>query len=359
MKVNDRTLITLLLSVATLLTACDTKDFGDIDSPAQDKKVPLQLVSGITTTVTRAYDSSWETGDKIGVYTVKAGSTASSDVTRSGTYEDSNIAYVLSGTAGNTATATATPGTYTYVYQGFTAADDLPGTGPVEKKQIYLPIDGSNVDVCAYYPYDNTATSSAVSVTLPTAQDLANQKTCDLMAAKALSATSAINIDHTSAQLLFQHMLSKVIIRVMVGTGYSATDLTNLDVKIAGQATSAEFNPLTQALSNITGNNEITPLLLTEGDADWSKKSDANGDAYAIYRALVMPTATASGSIVITVGTSPNTANYSYTLTQTLGAGTETVYTLRLMPTGIVVTAAITPWSEHSNVPESPLYESN
>lgn len=355
MKVNDRTLITLLLSVATLLTACDTKDFGDIDSPAQDKKVPLQLVSGITTTVTRAYDSSWETGDKIGVYTVKAGSTASSGVTRSGTYEDSNIAYVLSGTAGNTATATATPGTYTYVYQGFTAADDLPGTDPAEKKQIYLPIDGSNVDVCAYYPYDNTATSSAVSVTLPTVQTLANQKTSDLMAAKALSATSPINIDNTSAQLLFQHMLSKVIIRVMVGTGYSDSDLANLSVKLAGQATSAEFNPLTLALSNITGNNEITPLLLTEGDADYSKKSTS----YAIYRALVMPTTTASGSIVITVGTSPNTANYSYTITQTFAAGSETVYTLRLMPTGVVVTAAITPWSEHSNVPESPLYESN
>ena len=353
MKVNDRTLITLLLSVATLLTACDTKDFGDIDSPAQDKKVPLQLVSGITTTVTRAYDSSWETGDKIGVYTVKAGSTASSDVTRSGTYEDSNIAYVLSGTASNTATATATPGTYTYVYQGFTAADDLPGTDPVEKKQIYLPIDGSNVDVCAYYPYDNTATSSAVSVSLPTAQDLANQKTCDLMAAKALSATSAINIDHTSAQLLFQHMLSKVIIRVMVGTGYSATDLANLSVKLAGQATSAEFNPLTQALSNITGSEEITPYTLISSDADWSKKSDA----YAIYRALVMPTTTASGSIVITVGTSPNTANYSYTIEQTFAPGSETVYTIQLRATGVQVTAAITPWSESSTVPELPLYE--
>lgn len=353
MKVNDRTLITLLLSVATLLTACDTKDFGDTDTPAKDKKVPLQLVSGITTTVTRAYDSSWETGDKIGVYTVKAGSTASSDVTRSGTYEDSNIAYVLSGTAGNTATATATPGTYTYVYQGFTAADDLPGTDPVEKKQIYLPIDGSNVDVCAYYPYDNTATSSAVNVTLPTVQNLANQKTSDLMAAKALSATSAINIDHTSAQLLFQHMLSKVIIRVMVGTGYSDSDLANLSVKLAGQATSAEFNPLTQALSNITGSEEITPYTLISGDADWSKKSDA----YAIYRALVMPTTTASGSIVITVGTSPNTANYSYTIEQTFAAGSETVYTIRLLATGVQVTAAITPWSESSTVPELPLYE--
>lgn len=351
MKVNDRTLITLLLSVATLLTACDTKDFGDTDTPAKDKKVPLQLVSGITTTVTRAYDSSWETGDKIGVYTVKAGSTASSDVTRSGTYEDSNIAYVLSGTAGETASGSA--GSYTYTYQEFTAADDISETDSAEKKQIFLPIDGSNVDVYAYYPYDNTATSSAVSVTLPTVQDLTNQKACDLMAAKALSANSPINIDHTSAQLLFQHMLSKVIIRVMVGTGYSDTDLANLSIKLAGQATSAEFNPLTQTLSNITGSAEITPYTLISGDEDWSKKNDA----YAIYRALVMPTTTASGSIVITVGTSPHTANYSYTIAQTFAAGSETVYTIQLLATGVQVTAAITPWSESSTVPELPLYE--
>ena len=356
MKANDRTLITLLLSVAALLAGCDAKEIGDMDSPAQHKKVPLQLVSGITTTMTRAYDSSWETGDKIGVYTVKAGSTASSDVTRSGTYEDSNIAYVLSGAAGNTATEIVeTPGDYTYTYLAFTAADDISGTNPAEKKQIFLPIDGSNVDVYAYYPYDNNATSSAVSVTLPTGQNPTNQKSCDLMAAKALSTTSAINIDRTSAQLLFQHMLSKVIIKVKVGTGYSDADLANLSVKLSGQATSAEFNPLTQALSSITGSGDIVPYTLTSSDEDYSKK----GDAYAIYRALVMPTTTASGSIVITVGTSPNTANYSYTIAQTFASGSETVYTIQLLATGVSVTAAITPWSETSVTPEIPLYESN
>ena len=355
MKTNDRTLIAALatLLLAAMLTACEHGELIMPEPTTASKQVPLQLTSGISSTVTRAYDSSWETGDEIGVFTVKAGSTNANDVTRSGTYEDANIRYSLTGTAGNTASGSA--GSYTYTYQAFSAVDKVTIGSQEEDKKIYLPIDGSNVDVYAYYPYDNTATASAKTITLDTDQTLAGQKTDDLMSAKAdkcSDGTNPIDLDHTSTQLLFRHELSKVLIKVKAGKGYSNADLANVAVELQGQATTATFHPLTRTLDVGEATGTITPYKLLSDDADYSKL----GDSYYIYRALVMPTTTASGSVIITVG-STTTASFSYSFPQALPAGYETVFTLTLQATGMIVTAAITPWSESSSVPETPLYE--
>ena len=72
----------------------------------------------------------------------------------------------------------------------------------------------------------------------------------DVLKAKALTSESVIDIDHTTAQLLFSHILSKVIIKVKAGTGYSAADLSGLTaVKIQGQPVTATFAPISQTLS--------------------------------------------------------------------------------------------------------------
>jgi len=353
MKTNDRTLIAALatLLLAAMLTACEHGELIMQEPTTASKQVPLQLTSGISSTVTRAYDSSWETGDEIGVFTVKAGSTNTADITRSGTYEDANIRYTLSQAAGET----YFPATSSYNYQTFTSVDKVTIGEQEEDKKIYLPIDGSNVDVYAYYPYDGSATASGKTITLDTDQTLAGQKTDDLMSAKADKCddgTNPINLDHTAARLLFRHELSKVLIKIKVGTGYTETDLANVAVELQGQATTATFHPLTQTLDIGDATGTITPYKLTTGDPDYTKL----GDSYYIYRALVMPTTTASGSVKITVGTT-TTATFSYDFPQALPAGYETVFTLTLQATGMIVTAAITPWSESSSVPETPLYE--
>jgi len=353
MKANDRTLIVGLatLLLAGGLAACEHGELIKQEPTTAPKQVPLQLTSGILSTVTRAYDSSWETDDEIGVFTVKAGSTNTADITRSGTYEDANIRYKLSDNAGETYYSS----TSSYNYQTFTSVDKVTIGAQEEDKKIYLPIDGSNVDVYAYYPYDGSATASAKTITLETSQTLAGQKTYDLMSAKAdkcSDGTNPINLDHTSAQLLFRHELSKVLIKVKAGKGYSNADLANVAVELQGQATTATFHPLTRTLDVGEATGTITPYKLLQSDADYSKL----GDSYYIYRALVMPTTTASGSVIIAVG-STTTASFSYSFPQALPAGYETAFTLTLQATGMIVTAAITPWSESSSVPETPLYE--
>ena len=362
MKANDRTLIVALAAMLLpALTACQHDKLIEREqSTPTALQVPLQLTSGILSTVTRAYDSSWETGDEIGVFTVKAGSTNTADITRSGTYEDANICYKLSDNAGET----YYPSTSSYDYQTFTSVDKVTIGAQEEDKKIYLPIDGSDVDVYAYYPYDSEATASAKTITLETDQTLAGQKGYDLLSACALSSTSAINLDYANVQLLFRHELSKVLIKVVAGEGYNSSDLfENIRVELTGQPTQALFSPLTRELSITTGSNTIVPMKLSSGDADYSKI----GSASCIFRALVLPNMTETNPAVSSgqrqirfyVGAEPNIATYKYNISQTFTAGQETTFTLRLAATGITITAAISAWDTESIDDDQPIYETN
>ena len=350
--------VVLIAQPLVLLSACQQGD--DSEPQPRNTPVPLSLYSGITSSVTRAYDATWETNDQIGVFTVVAGQTDASKITYSGSNLDANIPYTA--TAGATYTSGSVASTSynanSQTYNSFSPSDAA--------NKIYLPLDGSNVDVYAYYPYDENASASGKDITLETNQTFEGQKGYDILKASSLTATSPINIDYPSTKLLFQHCLTKVLIVVKVGTGYSSVDLTNQTaVKLSNQPTSATFYPLTQAVTINTLSadfTDIVPLELSEGDPDYSKKSDG----LYIYRALLLPNqngnpATATGrEIVFTIGAkTPGAATtiYRYVITKTLVAGQETIYTLTLNATGVSVTAAISPWTTQNVTPDDPLYE--
>ncbi|MBQ9261068.1 MAG: fimbrillin family protein [Prevotella sp.] len=373
-----------------LLSACQQSDTPEPQPKPQDQ-VPLQLTSGISTTITRAYDATWENNDKIGVFTVAAGGTTASDITTSGNYPDANIPYQITIDATHNDNSGATYATGSVASSDYNASNQTPKDfAPLTtegSKTIYLPLDGSNVDVYAYYPFTSTTTPTTITdpgvtissdqqtltVNLETTQTADGQITYDLMHAFALSSSSPINIDHASAQLLFKHCLTKVLIVVKAGTGYSGdTDLANTSVTLKSLPNAATFLPLTQTLNVKNSVSNIIPYKLTEATTDhddYTKKEDG----MYIYRALVLPN-TADGStfivngnnasdytrqIEITVG-STNTATYTYTINPTaypFKAGEEIKFDIELLATGITITAAIRPWSEHSEVPEATLYE--
>lgn len=358
---------TLLLISAAMLLACDGKESaGPEPTPARDK-VPLQIVSGIGST-TRAFDSSWESTDAIGVFTTVAGSGTDATnnpyvVTMSGAYKDENIKYVFNGTAGNTQTGVNATDGYTYTYQGFTPA--------AASSQIFLPADGSDVDVYAYSPCTNGVTaSSPLAISIPTSQTLDNQKATDVLKASLASTASApIDIDHYTVQLLFRHVLSKVIVKLKAGSGYNASDLSGLtEVKFAGQPVSATFAPITQELTITDADQDVVAYQLQSGDPDFSSETGV----IHTYRALLLPnddtnlSTKTTRKIVFTVGTAPNTITYYYDLYNrviTSGSpivfepGKVTVFTITLQATGVSITAAISPWAESSSSPEAPLYE--
>ena len=348
MKISN---LALLLVSAVMLTACDSKELVKPDEQVQAKdKVPLQLTSGISATrgMTRAFDTSWDANDQIGVFSTVAGTT---NITNSGSQANSNIAYKIT-------TGEQTLDGSTHVYKPFVPSTD--GT------LIYLPADGSDIDVYAYYPWtDGVSASSPLSITIPTAQTLANQKSVDVLKASAFSSASVIDIDHTTAQLLFSHVLSKVIIKVKAGTGYSAADLSGRTaVKIQGQPVTATFAPITQtlAITDATRTSEIVPVgPLTSSESDYAS------DAVCTFRALLLPTDATTNPITntnrkieFTIGDSSASTTYYYDMATNniaVESGKITVFTILLQATGVTITAAISPWAESSIVSDAPLYE--
>ena len=388
-KINlSLTLLTAsaLLAASAVMTACDQKELTMPDSPLpQRDRVPLQLTSGISTTrgITRAHDTWWDANDKIGVFTTKAGGDGTTEhpyeLTASGSQSDANIAYTI-------ATAQQTLDGTTHVYKAFSPFDN--------GSQIYLPADGSDVDVYAYYPWTNGVGITAsdqlnISITGTTAaQTFAEQKSFDVLKAKVktdLAKNKPIDIDHTTAQLLFSHILSKVIIKVKVGTGYSSTDLSGrVAATITGQPVSAKFNPVTQALTITDGSNTIIPHEITDSnDPEYSILSEAN--VVCAFRALLLPNLPNGTSqnpatdtdrkIIFTVGDkTPGavTATYQFDLSNNntpavnetpagspnvFEEGKVTVFTLTLAATGITIEASIEPWSTVNISPDDPLYE--
>lgn len=349
---------TFLFATAVLLAACSHQDEADEQRPA----VPLQLCSGISTTVTRAFDTTWESGNAIGVFTTEAGT---STLTRSGSQNDENIGYQTSVEAD-----TYNQETSQYTYSAFTSVSP--------DKKIYMPVNGTSVDVYAYYPYTQSVTATTpLSINIPTTQTAANQKTVDVLRAVKESTTEQpINIDYPSADLLFSHVMSKVIVYVKTGTGYSDSELTGSNissVQLTGQPTAATFAPVTPIsntpLSITAGSAAITMQEITDtSDPDYrttyTYTPEGSQDAVTFsgiihcYRAIILPNGTnnaaTSGSerqIKFRVGS----LDYTYNITQTFKPGQQTVFTITLAAEQITVTAAITDWTYNTIEPDKPL----
>lgn len=375
----------ITLATVLLLSACQQAE-TDEPRPAPTEGVPLRLASGINTVQTRAFNSSWERNDAIGVFTVAAGGTAS-DVTYSGTQPDENIKYTISAEAfTGTASSVETDNSGTPAFKSF-----LPGSS-----QIYLPANGSAVDVYAYYPWTlNVKVSAPLEINIPTTQRAyddpedeekkENQKAVDVLKAKATVSTDKkpdpatdyypINIDHTTAQLQFSHIMSKVLVRVVVGEGYGEDDLNGSNISsvvLSGQPTVATFAPVTQALSITAGSNHIqmAELKSDSGDSDYvskatvSLKDGADPTEESVihnYRAIILPNTDATGTNPVTSGSerqirfNVGSVTYTYNITQAFQPGYQTEYTIILAANEVTVQAAITPWTANVITTPKPL----
>lgn len=323
-KTNHRTTCAtaLLAAVALLTGACSQ------DSPAggQDRElaVPLQLSSGIAN-VTRASGTAWESGDQIGVFTTVAGNTTTSTV--SGTIADANVLYQIDNTVSGYASAT----------EGSLAnAKAFKPTG----NPIYLPADGSNVDVYAYHPYQAGTVATSMSVAV-TAQS--TPKVIDLLTASVkTTASDPVNAQHPKVALLFTHRLSKVTINVKAGPGYQDSEITGQTaVTLSGTPTSAAYNLYTDALSTFSAAADITP----------AKQSAATTGYLETYEAILLPnesgnSAAAGRTLTFKVGDTAN-GYYHYTIPsdKVFQRGENTIYNITLSPTGLNVTASIQEWS--------------
>lgn len=209
------------LTALLILQACENKipETTTTESPVNEVTFTSTIDDA---SASRAYDSQWEAGDKIGVYMAASGTNEP---------QGENIPYI------------------TEQNDGFFIAGNDGGA-------LAFPEDGTEVDFTAYYPYDADVTTSypeyAIDVT-----DQSRQSAIDLMIANNLTKRSIENLK-TGNVLQFRHVLSKLVINI--SPAQKGIRLTVLDVPAT-----ATVNLETEAITPMQETADIPMHVNEEG----------------------------------------------------------------------------------------------
>ena len=285
----------MALCAATSLLAGCAGD-GDGTLPEKDGRVALQVNSGIDVQ-TRAKDKMWDAGDAIGIYMLN-GETA----------EAANRKY--------TTTATGESGT-------FTAADG---------QTIYFPVDGSQRDFTAYYPYRTSLTGNLFAVDVT---NQAVQKDIDLMGAGKVTGKTK---NDPAVAFEFQHKLVKLYLTIKPdGTSLFADDMKGLEIDITNQKTKAAYDVVAGGSVTVDADDN-TPAAV-------GLLTDANGTS---SEGIVLPnTTTETMQFVFHLkdGSVFTWDIHSAEKSQLFEAGNKYVYTITIGMTGIEVTSTVKDWT--------------
>jgi hypothetical protein len=243
MVVNNKSFLLGLL----LLVSCSI----DEEKPATPD-VPVRFSSDLSEQAeSRAANDSWEAGDQVGIYMIPhvADASAAADLSSAYTH-GANVPYVTSG-SGTSVSLSVVSGSHAIVY----------------------PVDGSDVNFVAYYPY-RSANSNTYNV------DVSNQspaKAIDLLYHKGTG--TAYNRDDTDVALAFTHRLSKMEISLIPASG-AEVNLTDATLTLTGFPATADFNLSTGALTNLGGTDQsLTPV----------KDESASSGSRAVFEAVIVP----------------------------------------------------------------------
>lgn len=277
--------VTLL---ALSLAACNNEEI----TPNPDTRVALQVTSGIQT---RAYNTTWEAGDDIGIFGFTQGDAS--------TEAYSNVRYVTTGGDG------------AFTPDGTT---------------IYLPTDGSSLDFVAYYPH---ATDLENGIYMVDVEDQSDQSTIDLMAA----GTQTANRIKNTVTFNFEHKLSKIVLTFKPGDGMALSELTGMKVQLTNQQLKATFDVTQPDGEVVVGTN--TPATLT-------LNTDADGTS---SEGIVLPSANFDG-MTIHLELSDGGSFFNWDLNNSQNAdkfeaGKKYVYDITVNKTRLDVTATITDWT--------------
>ncbi len=307
-KSSGRPGFLLALCSIVLLTAGCSKDSSENPAGAEspDARVALQLTGGISAQ-TRASDGAWDAGDRIGIYMLYAGT---ADIAE----EVENIPY--------------------------TTADGTSAFTPVSTV-IYFPVNGSNVDFRAWYPYSSSAGSFLWMADLT---DQSSQESIDLMTAKAPSDTESTvyNKEQPKVALSFQHLLTKLEVNIAAGEGISQDDLAGLTVQITEQVSMVTYEPSTDLIGYMQQLVTI-PLLITE-DGTFAEAilcPDDLADYYSTDRGRQL-TFTLNNE-------AQETFYYNIDADKSFKTGEKNIYNITINRVSLDVTATVEDWIDGNN----------
>ena len=205
MKLGKLFFATVLSGLA--FTACVD---NDDKSEWNDGSQPISFTSSIKGANTRAVDSKWTAGDKLGVFMKKSD--------------------------GDLAAAIAVNKQHVTDANGNVSAADADNA-------LYYPTDGSAVDFIAYYPYAASLTGNVYKVNVA---DQSKPENIDLLYSD--NATGFAKGATSKPQLQFGHQLSQIVFNITKDA--TVPTLNGLKVTFEGMNTTADFALADGALSN-------------------------------------------------------------------------------------------------------------
>lgn len=239
----------LFVAAVMLFASCSKNSTkGDEPAPVEPTKIPIDVSMGVWT---RATDTSYESGDKVGIYVVNYNGSTAGTLQSSGNHVN-NMRFSY--------TTKWTPDT-----------------------EIYWKDQTTKADFYCYYPYGSPTDISAYAFTTKADQSkLADYKASEFLWGKA----TGMNPTANAVPITTNRSMSNMLIYVVAGKGFTAETLAaaNKSVKISSVKTSATVD-LRTGVAMATGSvAEVIPY--NEGE---------------YYRALIVPQTVADGSNLITV----------------------------------------------------------
>jgi len=270
-----------MAAVAAMVSCSDNVE--NVPTTPETDRLPIN----ISTTLTRATDSAFEAGDKVGIFVVNEPNALAT----SGNHVDN---------MGFTYTTTWTP--------------DTP---------IYWLDQTTKADFYCYYPYAEAANTAAHAFATKADQSsLANYKASEFLWGK----TTGVAPTEEAVNITTNHTFSNALVILKPGDGFTEESLAaaTKSVKICGVKTNATID-LATGVATANGNaTEVTPYL-------------ENGQ----YRALIVPQTTAEGAlIVVTV----DGVDYTLTRSMTFKANKQHKFTVTLNKVSNGVNVGIGGW---------------
>lgn len=281
-----------LVSIATLMFSCSEH----IGKTSFKEKLPINISVDVQT---RANDTTFESGDAVGIYVVNYDGTTAGTLKAEGNQAD-NAEFTYNGGGWNS---------------------DEP---------IYWKDKNTSADFYAYYPY-----SASVNIDAQPFAVQADQSNEDNFWASDFLWGKSTKVAPTSNAVNIQtnHVFSRIIVEIKPGSGFTSASwaAANKSVKICDVKTNATINFATGVATAIGNNGEIVPLATSSN-----------------YKAMVVPQSVADDSklIVVTV----DGTEYVYRTGYTFKANTQHNFSIVVNKNESSVNVAIGEWNIDSTV---------
>lgn len=287
------------LSMLLLVAACSKGGGGNDPIPTptptpSNPTTPAEKVAiKINPSLSRATDTGFETGDRVGLYVVNYNGSTAGTLANSGNHVN-NMRFSYSGTWTPDAT-------------------------------IYWKDETTHADFYLYYPYAQVSSVSEHQFTAAADQSQESAyKNSDLMIGRST------NIAPTASAVTIgvSHVLSRININVVAGNGFTTESLaqSTIAVKINGVKTSAKVNLATSEVTATGDAASVTPLRISQTE----------------YKAIIVPQSVDEGNLIVI-----NVDSRDYTLKKsfTFESGKSHNFTVTLEKTSNGINVSINPWN--------------